>query len=907
SDTCRAAMINRHGQEKWDRAVAQQEELDANGGVQGQETRTAEQIEALRSRTECAMELYTQHYDDLSEPNQIALWDYLVENFAYTEEFNIFNEVEVRRGFEFLDVELAIMLGDESYTRALASRFDLAELQVASFEGALFEEGGINISGMAGAEMVNLYQAVQYYQMGLDRFYDISPLIAWSVEMDLQPGGPPSFITQAAVESYFGRLIRASTQKAKAWAEIARRYQNFNRPDLARRVIERAYTAAYLESVVLTRLMQDIITITTPEGVTPIIRQIDDAQRSYRIALASMQRDYADISDDINYFGYAPDYIPFPALEHYRDASVEVALTRARSRVELAQTAEVQALEADQRYNTDAANFQNELTRIQNTYDSQLAELCGTFEADGQIYPATTKYAYLSPETLRIGDPCGRVQTGQISTAYGQMDILLTELRRVRQAMSNTLNEAQIEQARWNASCRANNSFARMQYEVSGEINTVQSAIDSTRSAIAGVDRAIQDVSTISQLSKCSVIGGLAVGGSCGSSAVATGLYTTAFVAYEAARIGLDVGLNALETEVRELQRGIELERSLLQCDLIAIDGQARVQTILLRLAELELDALKIEYEINQAISNINQLRNQATRLQQEMAEVEEQAINVEAARNNPNIRIYRNDAVLNADTTFYSALREVYKATRVFEYYTSQSYAPLEQLFLTRMVTRGDFNLQLYLVALEDAFRDFEDLYGLPQRRLAILSLKDDILAIPHLDPTAGHVALTSPERTARFRDKLKDRALLDANGYITIPFSTSMDALSPLTRNHKIASIEAEIIGGGQGDLLARLYLRMAGTATVTPLGSRGVEDTRAYTFPERLAVLNPFFEGTKPSFIDPAIYSNRRMFDRPFVNSRWELVLNTFDEEVNQDLNLDGLDDVRLYIYYNDFTEF
>ncbi|MEL6312064.1 MAG: TRAP transporter large permease subunit, partial [Pseudomonadota bacterium] len=36
-------------QEKWDRAVAQQEELDANGGVQGQETRTPEQIEALRA------------------------------------------------------------------------------------------------------------------------------------------------------------------------------------------------------------------------------------------------------------------------------------------------------------------------------------------------------------------------------------------------------------------------------------------------------------------------------------------------------------------------------------------------------------------------------------------------------------------------------------------------------------------------------------------------------------------------------------------------------------------------------------------------------------------------------------------------------------------------------------------
>ena len=40
---------------------------------------------------------------------------------------------------------------------------------------------------------------------------------------------------------------------------------------------------------------------------------------------------------------------------------------------------------------------------------------------------------------------------------------------------------------------------------------------------------------------------------------------------------------------------------------------------------------------------------------------------------------------------------------------------------------------------------------------------------------------------------------------------------------------------------------------------------------------------------------------------MNSRWEFVLNTLDEDVNQDLNLRGLDDVRLYIYYNDFTEF
>ncbi|MEO1271252.1 MAG: hypothetical protein AAFX99_24435, partial [Myxococcota bacterium] len=64
-----------------------------------------EAIERIRGRVECAMELYTDFYGDLSEAKQVALWEYLDENFSYVEEVNIFNEVQVRRGFEFLDME----------------------------------------------------------------------------------------------------------------------------------------------------------------------------------------------------------------------------------------------------------------------------------------------------------------------------------------------------------------------------------------------------------------------------------------------------------------------------------------------------------------------------------------------------------------------------------------------------------------------------------------------------------------------------------------------------------------------------------------------------------------------------------------------------------------------------------
>ncbi|MEQ9258899.1 MAG: TRAP transporter large permease subunit [Roseovarius sp.] len=49
SEECKAAMIELHGQEKWDRAVAQQEAIDAAGGVQASEQLSDEKIAELRA------------------------------------------------------------------------------------------------------------------------------------------------------------------------------------------------------------------------------------------------------------------------------------------------------------------------------------------------------------------------------------------------------------------------------------------------------------------------------------------------------------------------------------------------------------------------------------------------------------------------------------------------------------------------------------------------------------------------------------------------------------------------------------------------------------------------------------------------------------------------------------------
>ena len=50
-------------------------------------------------------------------------------------------------------------------------------------------------------------------------------------------------------------------------------------------------------------------------------------------------------------------------------------------------------------------------------------------------------------------------------------------------------------------------------------------------------------------------------------------------------------------------------------------------------------------------------------------------------------------------------------------------------------MVSAGDNSLEQYMFELEDAFLAFQEQYGLPDHRVAILSLRDDVLAIPRVD----------------------------------------------------------------------------------------------------------------------------------------------------------------------------
>jgi hypothetical protein len=850
-------------------------------------------IQVDRDRVDCLLYIWEHHYDDVQAGSiagtdaRAKLTDYLCTNYAYAEACHPGMPVGViHDGFERLFAELLVMMGDESYTRAFSARFDLSGSSGASFEGTLFESGGINLSGAAGLEMHLLYQAAQYYQEALDRFDTMSPLI-WQALM--YSFDSRNFVTQETVTWYFERLVRASTQKSRAWSEIAKRYQNLDRPDLARAVVERAYTATYLEGVLLSQFMQRITDSLRPEDRPQVSAVLEDGQKRYHTALLDMRKTFQSITDNISYFGLSPDYVPFPVTFGLEQNAFELILSRAQQRVETAKYKENLAIERNISFQTETAGFQSELVKLRNTYEDQIGQICGTFVGlDGKIYPAIPRYAYLNDNARVLGDPCGLMGNGSIFDTMGQFEQFGIGLKKVRQQMSDLYSEVGIEKSRVEAQCNLTLSIADFVYKQGEENLDLQKDINKMHLAVDAIDRFENVIGTMASL----VAGGM-------NSAWAIGIYAAQDLALNAAAATLGAFIGKKQEEIAQTDLETARWQTESQCDAALIDSNARTAGLLLQTKQLQLDALQAEHQIQIAMGDLQGLRNLARRLQDQLAEAEQMAIDVQAAHDDPNVRIYKDDAIESADETFTDALREVYRATRVFQYYTSQSYADLEKLFLVRSVQYGDYNLESYLRDIEDAYYSFEEVYGMPTTRVAILSLRDDIVKVPRLDSNGAAIAQST--RIDMLRERLSDPALLDENGYLTVPFETTLGDLSPVTRDHKIVYVQAEIIGSSVGDTLGRVYLRQNGTATVYSVSGNEIY----YRFPERLAVVNPFFNGNRV-FADE-VYRNMDFRERPFLNSSWELVINQRDEKVNEDIDLQSVTDVRIYVYYSDFVSY
>ena len=833
------------------------------------------------------------------------------------------------------------MLGDDAATRALGSRFDLAGSAIGVFDGDLFEPDGLSLTGGAGYEMRLLYQGTQSYRLVVERFHRLASIL-WREMADRDA----NFVTADTLERYFDRVMLASTKSVKLASEKVERYLRFSRPDVARRVVERDYPLAYLEGTFFSKFLRRYLERLGPEASAQrpqVIEQLRKAQLKYGTALNRLRESHGEITDDLTVFGFAPDYVPFVALGAFDTNAVRVLVDRAYETLRVAKEREDRALASTRAFDTDAAQFQSELVQIRNRYEDDLADLCGTVTSgDGRVLPAIAKYAEFSGVASALGNPCGRLGTGKLFASLGGFDTARLDLQIAIRNIRELYEKVAVEQERVQTECAGRVALNRLEFEAEGEVVTFESEIARSRQEIARIERemgmwdrgigiARQVVATVAAASQaemnCSPQPGppptlpnvVACAAGVGAALGQGGLIaaeTSTTVAAQLANDQIDdteTAIAAKEAQAGNLKRASTFDQALKECCLdadssspdvdtdtcqhpgpVLINSNAMVDKLMLDLYSAELAVLRAELGVRLALGRISALRAESERLLTQQAEAEALTFNVQAARNDPNVRLFKNSAVEDADKSFKDALSDVYRATRIVEYYTQQSYPEFERLFLARMVGRGEFSLENYLFDLQRAYRAFEESNGTPALRVARVSLKDDIFKIP-LDQGID-------DRGALFRARLADPRYLDGDGTRSFPFATGPELVSPLTAIHKIDHIEVNIEGEGNlGDKVGRIYLTQQGSGVVNGLdGARNY-----YAFPKLTTVVNTYFKGEKYSVFDQDVYSDARLRDRPLLNTLWTLGLNTKEEAANRDIPAEKLSDIVIFFFYRDFA--
>ncbi|MEM1008697.1 MAG: hypothetical protein AAGJ35_06790, partial [Myxococcota bacterium] len=409
-------------------------------------------IEALEERVNCLQAIYTDPRINpkLSGSIRGKLLAFLKTNFSFQPSGSSITYY----GFEHMNAELRIMMGDEAYIQSLTSRYDLAATRAVAFDGTAFEAGGVKLSGTLGVMMDGLYRSVQYYQSVLDRFFAQSPSFATSFASNT------SFIDVNVLTTYFKKVIQASSRKARSWSRIAKEYHNLNRPDLAKRVVERAYATTYMEFVIFSRLMRILLKNASQSEKDQSRAEIKSATLTYKVAMSDMEKVYKEVNQEVNFFGFPPGYVPFPAMDRFSATTqgtnaFAVSLRFAKEKLAIANGKEQTALQTKRQFDTDNQRFQSELQSIENNYENQLVELCGTVtDNGGQTRPAVPKYATFFKGAQKVDNPCGQTGSGQLYNAYQQLEKFKIRVESTQQNYRNVIEQINQEARRIQNYCQ---------------------------------------------------------------------------------------------------------------------------------------------------------------------------------------------------------------------------------------------------------------------------------------------------------------------------------------------------------------------------------------------------------------------------------------------------------------------
>jgi hypothetical protein len=780
-------------------------------------------------------------------------------------------------GFETLNAELHLLLGDDAYARALNARHGSTE-GVPSFDGAAFDADGVEISGLVGAEMTLLHQADQHYTLVIERFFDHTAQLD-----EILPSPPPL--------AYLAHVARACTQQAVIADEIARRHQALHHPAAALRAVAPSYDRALAQWGALdAHLARARAASNTPAAFDATHRAL---QHAHQLALLGLQSRYQALQAHAAPNDRTADFVPLPPLAEGDPDGFSVALGRTRHLLERAREAHSAAEAAYTSPLRDPATLRQALTAQRDDIQGRLGTLCGTFEAaDGRSLPVIKRTQHLidpagEPITT-TGDPCGALGTGA-----------LWEAAQVLEAHVHTATQLRQRKAAIEAALRDNEAQIQLHCDLAAEVRPHLQRLGVISPLGDDLARAALRLEQLAQHSDR--ISARQLDGPDAPWSQAERL-SSAQPPWSRTVAAQHPPLGAAITTSRDRLRAMtdlygafDLQTG---CDYLSAEGGTRERGLHLALVQLELNALEALRATRAALEALHQAYAERVRLDTAYAATQRLADHIATGRRDPTVRLYRDAATLHADHSRAAAIAAAWDTTRVHEYYTASTYAARGQLHTIRQIASGATgrSLDRYVDDLEDAFLNAQQQQPNQDARIQRASLRDDILRIRRYDTTEDGAAQvrSAAARTRALRQRLAESAQLSADGTITVEFATHTDLLAPQTSDHLIERVEVILIGRALGDDL-RVQLRHMGAGT---LRDRDGHQQRA-TLPPRTAVLHPVIDA-------PVQFNQRRLrsealSDRPLIQSRWQLVLDLQQAPASPGLNLGGLEDIEVLMHY------
>ncbi len=573
-----------------------------------------------------------------------------------------------------------------------------------------------------------------------------------------------------ATGDQFEQFGVASSLLMSTLNETAARYYMLRQSEQALAVFEEAYSNQYLQMMALDQMAEDSGAPYLQDGSWEMLNN-----------LSQMRERAQAISQGLDFFGFAPEYVPLQAYEQLLELTE--GPTGDTGLLGTARDLEDQARDAQRTFDANASDMATELDNLTVDLDNQLFELCGASDddyetCDGGLMAQNLEAMYAA--SLRVGlarlraqniaeqikiesDRAGQVVTvqlglGQELSAYELAIGKLEAHRTTKTALSSSEDQIQLgveASARLYAEAYAGVSYT------SGDLFP-----KGTVGAKSGFERAVE----------------------------ATAGYHHAWTWTDTTQTVWD----PTAEKIAGYESLKALKQAEAQAEIEGANSAAAIRNLLLQQSEALEDYQIAEAEFNQLAAEHNYLAQRRSRLINQRYQAVNRVANHNSHLLSPAYRIWRDSLTTQSAQTQALAAQFAYLTARAAEYELLTPYPDLGQIFRAR--TAND--IRLFLDGLK-VWVQALDRPGQLNHYPYTISLAQDIWGLTGqaLDPDGELSAEELQQvRYERFQELLQSNRDGDR---LELWFSTALDQqraenqylFSPNIWNNRIAGIGAPL----------------------------------------------------------------------------------------------------------------